>query len=316
MFESNRDRHSASLEMLIILGLALVFTVPMYWLGNFDGVEASKTKAYAANYRQQANDKREECLILSEPKAIFECAAEAEKSKRERENAEYDLQAQEEMARWARWLWFVALLQTIISGAGILYIKRTLSINREATDAALRAAVATEVSIKETKVSNEQQLRAYVSVEPKTGFLDLLPPALPKITLNIVNHGQTPAYKLTQTSAIAVFPHPLPANYNFPSLPAVWDSQATIFPNAKVDHHELRVAAQSLTQNEIAQILAGSSRIYVYGYVAYFDIFGKPQSTKFCRSAVLSPSLVGILTGQFQNADVLMEPSTQHQECT
>lgn len=107
---------------------------------------------------------------------------------------EQDLSAQNASAFWAPWMFFATL-------AGVVYVARTLNETRKATEAAMRAAEATERSIDVTRDIGQKQVRAYLSLGAARLMhtdLGLGKEAVPHLgfRFRIRNAGQSPAKDL------------------------------------------------------------------------------------------------------------------------
>lgn len=111
----------------------------------------------------------------------------AEKSEK---RADRDLDAQEAMALWAKWMFFAAALTTVISGAGVFLIWRTLIHTRTAAKAG-----ADIVTV--TRDSAEHQLRAYVGI-PQIDVVDEGHRFF--VRVHIKNFGHTPANDVRLTT--------------------------------------------------------------------------------------------------------------------
>jgi hypothetical protein len=92
--------------------------------------------------------------------------AEEAQVQREAENtddhASRDLAAQEAMATWAKFSFFVTLASVILSGGGLIALLYSLRLNRNATNAAQNAVIV-------ARDTNEAQSRAWVSVNCQLG---------------------------------------------------------------------------------------------------------------------------------------------------
>lgn len=114
-----------------------------------------------------------------------------------------DLIAQEEMAKWAKLSFIVALVSSIVSGLGLLALIYSLLLNRRATSAAQSAvAVARE--------TNESQSRAWLSAtcqleKPSEGITQ---GGIEGIYFNVScqakNHGRSPATGVSFHAEIAL----------------------------------------------------------------------------------------------------------------
>ncbi|MBX3492031.1 MAG: hypothetical protein KF899_03670 [Parvibaculum sp.] len=120
-----------------------------------------------------------------------------------------DLDAQERMALWAKWMFFAAVGSVFLTGLGVLLIWRTLYHTKRAvaqaaiaSDAAMKAVAEarksnriTVASAKESRRIGHTQTRAYVSVSEC--FIRFLPDGLPpNFNIDFKNTGQSPAYDL------------------------------------------------------------------------------------------------------------------------
>lgn len=119
----------------------------------------------------------------------------------ERDNAERDLAAQEDMARWAKLMLVIGGAEICVTLIGIFLIWRTLIHTRDAARhagaavvEANRATKAAEDAVKVTEAMAKAQTRAYLTVTGATiKYRDGLPPA---VSIKIKNTGQSPAYNV------------------------------------------------------------------------------------------------------------------------
>jgi hypothetical protein len=126
-----------------------------------------------------------------------------------------------------------------------------------------------------------RQLRAYLSMKPKLfgNFGTAIPVTIEFLTKN---HGQTPAFNISQIFQIEVLPNPLPEGFRFPQPTIIVSTNHTIFPadDAKTWFNHPR----PLTVAEVAAVSNNSHRIHVWGIAYYRDAFGRSQKTKFSAS--------------------------------
>jgi hypothetical protein len=136
------------------------------------------------------------------------------------------------------------------------------------------------------------------------------------MTFKITNHGQTPAHNVSHGSAIAVFPHPLPAGFQFPAtVPA--PSRFVLHPNAQFDAGAEAPNAFTVGQIQAAVTPNAGRRIYLYGTVTYTDVFDERRETTFCVSVVPTQSLAAMSQGQPQaNLRIDFDVPEQHNEAT
>jgi hypothetical protein len=160
----------------------------------------------------------------------------------------------------------------------------------------------------------QRQLRAYVAVRAENVY-----PFSPDIPVGIrfrmTNHGQTPAYDVSHTAAVAILPHPLPPNFQFPAPPVSVASRFVLHPRASFEAGV--VAPRPYNGVEINQATNGF-RIYLYGSVTYRDAFKKHRETTFCVSIVPSQNLVAMSRGRDLPTPVNIDfhAADQHNEAT
>lgn len=142
--------------------------------------------------------------IRSIETAIRDLIAEEDEIARQKEEArnDADLRAQEDMAWWAKLMFFAAAGSLLLTGIGVLLIWRTLL----ATQAAANAAVATVDAATDANVTTrevaEAQARAYLSVIRADIAIDTKPrPAKEfehvEVTMHFHNSGSTPAINVS-----------------------------------------------------------------------------------------------------------------------
>jgi hypothetical protein len=161
-----------------------------------------------------------------------------------------------------------------------------------------------------------RQLRAYLSAQPNYVF-NFNPSVLAEIKFTIVNHGQTPAYKVQCSGVVDILPYPLPFNHPFPKLPEPRSkSRFVIHPRGNMDHHA--IAARLFTANEISQIVAGTQfRLYILGEVNYIDVFKKKRTTTLCFSVVGDQNLAATTGSEsIPTIEIKFEPTEQHNDAT
>lgn len=224
------------------------------------------------------------------PIAPFDNARQAEPACGERcrvaeQREKDDLIAQQQMANATKRMVTVGWWQFGLGCLGLLLLAITAWY-------AYRAAVAAENAVKEAKKttriaaetnvffheSSQKELRAYLSLSPGgVGF------AFPGDGRLIVfaahkNNGQTPAKNARLFIQAEKLPYPLPKEFRFPSesfLPGVnvihpGDS-FTVSLNVDISPHDVIWGD-------------GTSRIYVFAYLFYVDVFKKERHTRACWS--------------------------------
>jgi hypothetical protein len=135
------------------------------------------------------------------------------------------------------------------------------------------AAWYTRKQSESTADNGRRQLRAYVF--PDQAKLIWQGTAKSTVAeIGIKNSGQTPAYRLSTTTAVVVGDFPLKGDLRTP-LP---DNHTVVPPNGS---YALSVTmAQPLTGDQLKAIQKGTQAIYAFGEVSYLDAFDECRITR------------------------------------
>ena len=156
--------------------------------------------------------------------------------------------------------------------------------------AAKEAADATRASVAKMQEIGETQLRAYVGVQAGSGTTqDFDTTTLFELDPILVNTGQTPATQLHHTGRIAILPFPLPASFDFPLAPLA-EERSTGVIGAGQQYRMFVLAERMFTREELAELVTGQKRLFVYGIVHYSDVFERDRTTKFCYYVLGNPT--------------------------
>jgi hypothetical protein len=149
------------------------------------------------------------------------------------------------------------------------------------------AAGVTQVGIAQD--AKRKQLRAYLHMIP--GTVDEQNPATNfrmQAKPFIINKGQTPAYDVQYHATMRVIqtvPNGgLPIGYDV-SLPDHLGAQSRATIGPEQTNFITAVAEGILSESELQQVkgvVAGTSRLFVFGTVNYTDAFKKERYTEFC----------------------------------
>ncbi|TPE51506.1 hypothetical protein [Amaricoccus solimangrovi] len=276
MSDSNSDGSVAAL----VLGLCCLVVVGFgAWTAGFlsdHRVQTERTTRYA----ERTDEYIGRTCVGMDRAALLQCATEAIESSREDQRAEYNLNAQESMARWTFWLLGLSVITTGVAGGGIYYVHATLTETR----AAVRAAeAANEVS----RDVGQAQIRAYLSLTPG------LPSGVkiddfPSVQIFVENTGQSPAYSVLCASAIVPRNWYFDGNENFLVM--------TSFDKAPFQTPEAlgTIGANGRSPTEAKCILLldrslydkcfdrGDDAMFLAAIVTYVDVFGASHETRFC----------------------------------
>ncbi|WP_312403803.1 hypothetical protein [Rhizobium sp.] len=172
-----------------------------------------------------------------------------------------DLQAQEDMALWAKLMFWSTLVSIAVGFIGLFFVYKTLKATRD-------------ISVK--------QLRAYISVEVENmGDISKRNFSAASARVSIVNKGQTPARVIRHLAVIGVFEVAENVTADLHSYRQNFiDSSATIGPG-----ESMAIDVGLLDISERLHTKAAKSKNFHYvaiGEVIYQDVFEKEHITEFC----------------------------------
>lgn len=223
-----------------------------------------------------------------------------------------DLQAQQNMSRWAKPMFWAAAASVVVTFGGLLLIWRTLHHTRRAADytkgmleqarkttkAAIASTKAAEAAagqasranqaaldaVYEAKIANilqeksaKRQLRAYVLADGAM-FLEH-PENNLWVGVFFKNTGQTPAWNAHARLRCAVIPTARIEEFQFRNDNL--QSMGVIGPNQGFTARFLQSAGNDLVA-QWAAIKAQTVQLYIWGKLTYIDAFGRTQETT-CR---------------------------------
>jgi hypothetical protein len=162
---------------------------------------------------------------------------------------------------------------------------------------------------------SERQLRAYISV--RADYVYAFGPNIPvEVRFPLFNHGQTPAYKVSQAAAVDILPFPLPKRFRLPENTVPAAGSFVLHPQASFAGHVF--AKRMFSAAEIGQVTTNSgARIYIYGAVKYKDAFKRKRGTMFCFSIVGDNNLAAVSGGApIPAAEIKFQPSEEFNQAT
>jgi hypothetical protein len=188
--------------------------------------------------------------------------------KREEWRSERDLEAQQEMARWALLMMIASFLSVGVTAVGVVFVKQTLDATRAAVNEAENATAAARNTINVTQDLGRRQLRAYIDI--KNGAFRVGPAGKGRLRVRVefANFGQTPARDVRFWVRINWFK---PGEFTFtePDNPGM--ERGIISPgNIAVWYDGINVDDDDLAAKAIN---AGAMVAMTWGRVTYRDIF-------------------------------------------
>lgn len=199
---------------------------------------------------------------------------------------EKDVEAQTQMAFWAKAMFWAAFFSVVLTALGIILIWRTLIYTREAAksaaaavDQANAATVAAKDGVSVTQRIGEAQVRAYFGIEVLSG--DVVEGRPLVFTIKITNHGQSPAMNVS--FAATAFIRSADWKWGSEQLPAPEGSRPMMMlPSGgsfttPVD----MIPPVILDGTHIAALRSGQALAFASGVCFYQDVFGQEWETSF-----------------------------------
>ena len=212
-----------------------------------------------------------ETEISAEPACGPRCEAAQQREKE-------DLVAQQRMADSTRDVVVVTEWQLYVGGVGIALLVLTLVLTVRATNAAVEAN-------RIARKSAERQLRAYVGL--KDARITMNDEGELSYRVRYKNYGQTPGFKLTVQTSCTATPLPLkvPLSSTEPE-PDDLKSMGILWPTQFVENTRTMFAPGTQLPGKFTpeyrdDIAAARAAVFLYGEIAYWDIFKKRRSTTF-----------------------------------
>jgi hypothetical protein len=137
--------------------------------------------------------------------------------------------------------------------------------------------LAGERQLRHAETTAKRQLRSYVMSEG-TDVKGGLTAAEPEFVVTIKNSGQTPAYKVKSWVCL-VISHDLSVPQTFKRPDGFPQAVSVVAPGG-----DFRLSARSpraFTHTELDGLTKGTVAIYVFGEVAYNDVFGEGHTTQY-----------------------------------
>lgn len=160
--------------------------------------------SYRARYSeyavgQSAEDARKEiqtvCAAEKSPTDYVACTERALATERDNRRADYDLQAQQDMAQWAIVMTAISAAQAVVGAVGLYFLVgsfRQTAIQAHAAQRAIAKATVANVIARDTALNDQ---RPWLSLRPFTNDAGGITEAsiVPGVVVEVTNFGKTPA---------------------------------------------------------------------------------------------------------------------------
>jgi hypothetical protein len=216
---------------------------------------------------------------------FIRCRYEVEKSAADRQQAEYDLQAQRDMAEWAFWMLLASCFGIILSGGGIVLVWNSLALNRQAIRVAQRAI--------------SEQERPYIfldNIEFETPpFVDTQDGRVfnqhPAVTYKVSNYSSAPASIKESHAQVAVAQE---IGVAFPRNQADTHQSEVIIPGSMgIDgwsFYRFEISEEEMNLLSLGRAFDENrkpTRYCLFGYIKYENAFGVMDELGFCWEYII-----------------------------
>lgn len=280
-----------SLPIIAVVGLVLSAQVQAQAISSHAGGQSSAYKG-----RAKPKENAPPAIPIAVQNDIHGIASELktanqkQPSSAERDQTQRNLAAQEKMAAWVPWMFGVGMFETLLTLTGVFLVWRTLKASWEAARHAKRGADAAHATVASMEDTARRQLRAYIHFT-----IDKSAPvsfnAAQKTVIRILyeNCGQTPAMRCTSGGELDILPWPAPVPFPDP----IFEKEGAIYslyPKAEGRWNTPISSRRIFSAEEIQEAINGKTkRLFLYGEIKYFDIFGKEHFTRFRMMSGVEP---------------------------
>ena len=244
------------------------------------GQEAGGEQGEGAASQEEAEPNRLLPAIEAIESAIRELVTEedAQQHERQDERDEADLDAQKEMALWAKHMTRATVAGVIITFAGVCLVAGTLYYSKIAAAAAVKAAEEAKHIVAVTRDLGIRQVRAYVDISTVI-IKDLEVGKNPTTTVRVRNRGQSPAHRVRMTTRL---------NMNVPEkarrislLKTSHDGLVSVATLSAGDNpmDSIIRCEINITQPILDAVMNGDRLLVVGCYISYYDVFLKFRRT-------------------------------------
>lgn len=276
------------LPIFTVFGLVLAAQAQTVGRNDESQISAAQQRAEPKNTTQPAVPLAVQSDIHSIAKSL-EAANRKEQSPEEEDRAERDVTAQEYMASWLPWMFGLAFLEIALTTIGVCFVWSTLKANWAAAGEAKRAADAANKTVASMEDTAQRQLRAYIHFTIDKTAIAFSPGQKPVINILYENCGQTPAMRCTSGGELDILPWPSPEPFPEP----VFEKHGAIYslyPNVSAPWHTPVRSRRPFSAQEIREAFDGTTkRLFLFGEIRYFDIFGKEHFTRFRMMSGVEP---------------------------
>lgn len=209
--------------------------------------------------------------------SALESANNKQPTKAEKKQAYKNLRSQQHMAKWAKWMFFTGVAETLLTLLGVFLVWKTLEASWAAAREAKRAADAAQDAL--NALDRPHFAVCDISIAP---IEDGPETAKDKIAVgfHLQNYGEDLGFMKKYGIARAVGPAGtlLPDNLSLTLSDTHWPIVPQQAWGWKIDDCTVPI---ELNEEARRSIISGAKTLYVYGAVTYADSAGKEHETRF-----------------------------------
>lgn len=246
---SNGKHRPSSWNIVLTLAAivsGMVALTGLFALGQYQGNYVARQQD---SLRQRAEAASGPCYSIV---SLLLCVQNDATAQFEAVRAEYDLQAQQDMAEWAKWITILTALQVVVGGIGTVLLIANLR----------QANAAGSVS--------QMQLRAYVFLSPKH-ITTFSAGEHAHFAIAVKNAGDTPAKSLRHNTYVGLIPFGVPEILGETIFDVEPGSGVSVGTND--EFLAFGNSVNPITAEEIDLIRSRVLQLFVFTKVYYLDVF-------------------------------------------
>ena len=155
--------------------------------------------------------------------------------------------------------------------------------------------------------TEQRELRAYLHASVATVQISGSPSIPTEVRFTVTNDGQTPAHALSIRSALIFDTYPLTDTVVL-KHPDKEPPEAKAYLASRSSMDGIAVFAGTITKNQAMEMAANTNRLYLFGDIAYDDIFNIERHIRFgfsfggtpAKSALAAKHFPLTMTGDFE----------------
>ncbi|WP_333668458.1 hypothetical protein [Parvibaculum sp.] len=220
--------------------------------------------------RRDAAEKAAQACKDREVATLSSCIADEIEAHWRQQATNQDLQAQQDMANWALWMFITSSVTVFVTAIGVYFVWRTLEETRAAvsvaTDGNKAAQLAAELTLKSVEIAEHAE-RAWVFAGASMQYnpSDSGPVYAVSVLVRGANCGKTPG---------------IVGNLCVVISDTAPEGDVAVYDGAFITHVDSVLASGA--DNILYEFVTAPEAKFCYGYIEYRDVLRKPHTSRFC----------------------------------